>query len=139
MASSGLWWAVATVIVVLVACWSADVYLEVSARDERRRADQRAATYLGLVVAGDSGKARLMLCGGDDVNPAQLDDTVRREWTGQRVTSFAISGARNWSSIDGRGTVYGVDLTFSDGVTASIDVVVTVISDEPCIGTEIPM
>ncbi|MER6593379.1 hypothetical protein ABT214_16295 [Micromonospora purpureochromogenes] len=135
---SGFRWAAAIVVVVLLAFWSATASLEASARDERRQADQHVATYLGLVVAGDRAGAGLMLCGGDDVTVARLDDTALTDWTEQRITSFAISGARHWSSIDGHGTVYGVRPTFSEGATATTDVVVAVISDEPCIGTDIP-
>jgi hypothetical protein len=132
-------WAAAIAAVVLVACWSAHAFLEASARDERRRSDQHVATYLGRVVAGDRARTSLMLCGGDDVSVAQLDDSVLTDWPTQRVTDFAMLGARDWSSIDGHGTVYGVRLTFSDGAAATTDVVVSVIGDEPCIGTEIPI
>jgi hypothetical protein len=87
----GLRWAAAIVVVVLLACWSANVYLEASARDERRRADQHVATYLELVVAGDRPRSSLMLCGGDDVTAARLDDTVLADWTEQRITSWRVS------------------------------------------------
>lgn len=136
---SNLWWAAATVVAVLVACWSANVSLKASARDEQRKSDRSLATYLGLVVAGDHAKARLMLCGGDDVVPARLDHTELTAWTEHGIRSFAVSGARPWSSIvDGHGTVYGIDFTFSTGATATIDVVVEIIGGEPCIGTDLP-
>ncbi|MBQ0896547.1 hypothetical protein KBX37_26230 [Micromonospora sp. U56] len=136
---SGLRWAAAILVVAFLACWSGKAFFGASARDERRQADQHVATYLGLVVAGDRARAGLMLCGGDDMAVARLDDTALTDWTEQRITSFAISGARHWSSIDGHGTVYGVRLTFSKGATATTDVVVEVISDKPCIGTDIPI
>ncbi|MFK3980594.1 hypothetical protein ACI2K4_09495 [Micromonospora sp. NPDC050397] len=135
---SGFRWAATIIVVVLLACWSGNAALEASARDERRKADQRVAAYLGLVVAGDRSGASRMLCGGDDVSVARLDDTALTGWTEQRITSFVISANRDWSSIDGHGTVYRVRLTFSEGAAATTDVVVEVISDKPCIGTDIP-
>ncbi|MFY1635292.1 hypothetical protein ACN27F_18795 [Solwaraspora sp. WMMB335] len=126
--------------VVLLVCWSANVSLKASARDERRKADQSLATYLGLIVAGDHAEARLMLCGEDDVVLARLDDTELTAWTEHGIRSFAVSGTRPWSSIvDGHGTVYGINLTFATGATATIDVIVEIIGGEPCIGTKLPI
>lgn len=80
-----------------------------------------------------------MLCGGDDVAPAQLDDTELTAWTEHGISSFAVLTARTWSSIDGHGSVYGVDLAFSREATATLDVAVEIIDDEPCIATGLPV
>ncbi|WFE24914.1 hypothetical protein O7623_15885 [Solwaraspora sp. WMMD791] len=135
----GLWWAAGIVVVALLTCWFGNASLKASARDEQRKSDHSLATYLGLLVAGDYSGARLMLCGGDDMALARLGDTELTAWTEHGISSFTVRGARPWSSIDGHGTVYDVDLTLSREATATIDVVVEIIDDEPCIGTDFPV
>jgi hypothetical protein len=80
-----------------------------------------------------------MLCGGDDTRSATLRDTdepVRGLW---RIEAFAVVGSEEWSSVmDGHGRNYLVRLTFTDGSTATSDLAVEVIGNEPCIATEIP-
>jgi hypothetical protein len=64
-----LWWATGIVVVALLTCWFGNASRKASARDEQRKSDRSLTTYLGLLVAGDYARARLMLCGGDDVAP----------------------------------------------------------------------
>lgn len=126
-------------VVALICCGLPYAYTRWSVREEQRQADEEITEYLRLVQAGDRGRSHAMLCGGDDMTTIQLNGTYKLDWNAVRVDSFTIIGARDWSSVvDGHGRAYRVRLTFTDGSTGISDLVVEVMANEPCIGTEIP-
>ena len=70
---------------------------------------------------------------------ATLRDTDEPDWGQRRIEGFAIIDFEEWSSwVDGHGRTYHVRLRFADGSTATSDLAVEMIGNEPCIATEIP-
>jgi hypothetical protein len=115
------------------------LYSELSNRNERRREDEEISRYLSLVQERDHSGADAMLCGGDDTRTATLRDTDEPDWGLRRIETFAIVGSEEWSSwVDGHGRNYHVRLTFADGSTATSDLALEVIGNDPCIVTKIP-
>lgn len=133
-----LTWAAAIVIVALIFAVLSFVYSRFSG-NEQRKADEEIAKYLSLVQGRDHSGADAMLCGGDDTTTAKLRDTDEPDSGLRRIEAFAIVSAWGWSSAtDGHGRTYRVRLTFANGSTATSDLAVEVIANEPCIATEIP-
>lgn len=132
-------WTAAVVIGALISCGIPLLYFELPNRNEQRKEDEEISKYLSFVQGNDHSGADAMLCGRDDMRIATLRDTDEPDWGLRRIEAFAIVASGEWSSsVDGHGRNYRVRLTFADGSTATSDLAVEVIGNDPCIVTEVP-
>ncbi|GAA4729430.1 hypothetical protein [Phytohabitans rumicis] len=133
-----LGWALAVVACLLLFCGLSLGLAGRSDGAESREADKEMSRYLSLVQARDRVAADAMLCGADDTSTADLPDMYRPDWHLRRVESFAIVRAWDWSSMmEGHGKGYEVLLVFADRSTATVELAVEVIADDPCIATQV--
>ncbi|MFF5225419.1 hypothetical protein [Dactylosporangium sp. NPDC000521] len=125
---------------VTLLCGLSVLAVRVGDARQARAAEAELRRYLLLGQQGERAQAEAMLCGGDDMTgPVDLPGIYEAGRRMPHIASFTVTGSSDWSSLlDGHGTWYKVQLTFTDAPPATITVSVEIKDGGPCIATDVP-